>query len=122
MAATDALRALRPRPAGRDATVPRPAETARALAALGTVVCAAAVTLAAAGSPGNEAFGRGLVEALIVGTPIIVGAYALRAPCGARFGIALLAIGFLWSLTAMGQTSASIPYTVGRLATWCVFP
>src|SRR5206468_2852897 len=24
--------------------------------------------------------------------------------------------------TALGQTSASIPYTVGRIATWCVFP
>ena len=33
-----------------------------------------------------------------------------------------MAIGFFWSFTALGQTSASIPYTIGRLATWCVFP
>src|SRR5690606_33951335 len=37
-------------------------------------------------------------------------------------GLALVAIGSLWSLTALGQTSASVPYTIGRLATWLVFP
>ena len=101
---------------------PQPARLLPIVEALGAVLCVAAVIVAAAGSKGDAAFGRGLLEALIVGTPIIVGVYALRAPGNARFGIALLAIGFFWSFTALGQTSASVPYTIGRLATWCVFP
>jgi signal transduction histidine kinase len=81
-----------------------------------------AVAVSAAGSPPEAAFGRGLLELLIVGVPIAAGIYALQAPGNVGFGIALLAIGFFWSLTALGQTSESIPYTVGRIATWCVFP
>jgi signal transduction histidine kinase len=78
--------------------------------------------LASAGSSGDAAFGRGLLEALIVGVPIAVGLYALRAPVNASFGIALLAIGFAWSLTALTESSLSVPYTIGRLATWLTFP
>jgi signal transduction histidine kinase len=101
---------------------PQRARLTRPLAWMGAFVCAAAVAVSAAGSPADAAFGRGLLEFLIVGVPIAAGIYALRAPGNASFGIALLAIGFLWSLTALGQTSASIPYTVGRIATWCIFP
>lgn len=132
MAAIDLLNPFRPRPSrlrtgsavhrtGTGAG-PQPTRLVPIVGALGAVLCVAAVIVAAAGSKGDAAFGRGLLEALIVGTPIIVGVYALRAPGNARFGIALLAIGFFWSFTALGQTSASIPYTIGRLATWCVFP
>src|SRR3954465_11592672 len=105
-------------------SVPTPAgvRLTRLIGGLGAVVCAVAVAVSAAGSPGDAAFGRGLLELLIVGVPIAGGLYALRAPGNASFGAALLAIGFFWSLTALGQTSASIPYTVGRIATWCVFP
>src|SRR4051794_28359544 len=81
----------------------------RVLGGVGAVVCAVAVAVSAAGSPGNAAFGRGLLEFLIVGVPIAAGLYALRAPGNASFGVALLAIGFFWSLTALGQTSASWP-------------
>jgi hypothetical protein len=120
MATSDFLQALRTR-----ADVSAPAAVARApglLGMVGAVVCAAAVAVSAAGSPSDAAFGRGLLELLIVGTPIAAGVYALRAPVNATFGIALLTIGFFWSLTALGQTSASVPYTIGRIATWFVFP
>jgi len=70
----------------------------------------------------GAAFGRGLLEALIVGVPIAGGLYALRSPADASFGIALLAIGFAWSLTALTETSLSVPYTIGRLSTWLTFP
>jgi signal transduction histidine kinase len=125
MAAIDLLKPFRLRPAGPrtvNGTVPQRAGVASIIGVLGAVLCVAAVAVAAAGSRGDAAFGRGLLEALIVGTPIIAGVYALRAPGNARFGVALLAIGFFWSFTALGQTTASIPYTIGRLATWCVFP
>jgi signal transduction histidine kinase len=92
------------------------------LAALGALVCVGAVTLAATGSRGDAAFGRGLLELLIVGVPIAVGLYALRAPGNAAFGVALLAIGFAWSLTALTESSLEVPYTIGRLATWVTFP
>jgi signal transduction histidine kinase len=92
------------------------------LAIAGTVVCVGAVALAAAGSRGDAAFGRALLEALIVGVPIAVGLYALRAPINASFGIALLGIGFGWSLTALTEASLSVPYTIGRLSTWLIFP
>jgi hypothetical protein len=105
------------------ATLPRsgpPAGTR--LAWMGGLLCAAAVAVSAAGSPPEAAFGRGLLELLIVGVPIAAGIYALQARDNVGFGIALLTIGVFWSLTALGQTSASIPYTIGRIATWCVFP
>jgi signal transduction histidine kinase len=92
------------------------------LAIAGAAVCIGAVTLAAAGSRGDAAFGRALLEALIVGVPIAVGLYALRAPINASFGVALLGIGFAWSLTALTEASLSVPYTVGRLSTWLIFP
>jgi signal transduction histidine kinase len=94
----------------------------RWVAIAGAVVCVVAVALASTGASGDAAFGRGLLEALIVGVPIAVGLYALGSPINASFGVALLAIGFAWSLTALTETSLSVPYTIGRLATWLTFP
>ena len=82
----------------------------RWLAVAGALVCVGAVALAATGASGDAAFGRGLLEALIVGVPIAVGLYALRSPVNASFGIALLAIGFAWSLTALTESSSSVPF------------
>jgi signal transduction histidine kinase len=92
------------------------------LAIAGVLVWIGAVALAAAGSRDDAAFGRALLEALIVGVPIAVGLYALRAPINASFGIALLVIGFGWSMTALTESSLSVPYTIGRLSTWLIFP
>ena len=97
-----------------------PAETWLALA--GGLVCLASVGLAAAGAEPDAAFGRGLLQLLIVGVPIAVGLYALRTPANRSFGLALLGIGFAWSLTALGESTLSVPYTIGRLATWLTFP
>jgi signal transduction histidine kinase len=126
MATIDLLQVLRPRSrasarAAGERITPSPASLA-GLALLGAVLCVGAVVVSAAGSSSDAAFGRGLLEFLIVATPIAGGIYALRSPTSARFGVALLAIGFLWSLTALAETSHSVPYTIGRLATWLVFP
>ena len=99
-----------------------PVSNERWLAVAGALVCAGAVAMASTGASGDAAFGRGLLEALIVGVPIAVGLYALRSPVNASFGIALLAIGFAWSLTALTESSLSVPYTIGRLSTWLTFP
>ena len=56
------------------------------LAVAGLRMCAGAVALASTGASGDAAFGRGLLEALIVGVPIAVGVYAVRAPVNACSG------------------------------------
>src|SRR5438045_4113699 len=83
-----------------------PGESHTRLAVAGVVVCVAAVVVATTGASSDAAFGRGLLELLVVGTPIVVGLYALRSSATRSFGIALLAIGFLWSLTALAETSS----------------
>jgi signal transduction histidine kinase len=92
------------------------------LALAGALVCIGSVAMAAAAASSDAAFGRALLQLLIVGGPIAVGLYALRAPVNASFGIALLGIGFAWSLTALTEAPLSVPHTIGRLATWLTFP
>src|SRR5215212_4044012 len=116
MAISDAQPAL-----GADAVTSR-VSSERWLAVAGALVCVSAVALASTGASGDAAFGRALLEALIVGVPIAVGLYALRAPINASFGVALLGIGFAWSLTALTESSLSLPYSIGRLSTWLIFP
>jgi signal transduction histidine kinase len=92
------------------------------LALAGALVCVGAVAMATVSASSDAAFGRGLLQLLIVGGPIAVGLYALRAPVNKSFGIALLGIGFAWSLTALAESTLSVPHTIGRLATWLTFP
>ena len=99
---------------------PEPLETRLALA--GALVCIASVAMAATTASSDAAFGRALLQLLIVGGPIAVGLYALRAPVNTSFGIAMLGIGFAWSLTALAESPLSVPHTIGRLATWLTFP
>jgi signal transduction histidine kinase len=86
------------------------------------LLCAASVALAASGAPSDAVFGRALLQLLVVGVPLAAGIYALRARVNRRFGVALLAISFVWSLTALGEASLSVPYTLGRMATWLTVP
>ena len=101
---------------------PEPGALETRLAVAGLLVCLGAVGMAAASARSDAAFGRGLLELLIVGGPIAVGLYALRAPVNKSFGVALLGIGFAWSLTALAESTLSVPHTIGRLATWLTFP
>ena len=94
----------------------------RRLALAGALVCIGSVAIATAGASSDAAFGRGLLQLLIVGGPIAVGLYALRAPVNRSFGIAMLGIGFAWSLTALSESTLSVPHTIGRLSTWLTFP
>jgi signal transduction histidine kinase len=100
--------------------VPQALEMRLALA--GALVCIASVAMAATAASSDAAFGRALLQLLIVGGPIAVGLYALRAPVNTSFGIAMLGIGFAWSLTALAESPLSVPHTIGRLATWLTFP
>jgi signal transduction histidine kinase len=116
MAITDAQQLV----GGRAPPAPHALESRLAFA--GALVCLGAVGMAAASAQGDAAFGRALLQLLIVGGPIAVGLYALRSPVNRSFGIALLGIGFAWSLTALAESTLSVPHTIGRLATWLTFP
>jgi len=94
----------------------------RLLTLVATVLCAASVTMVVVATPSHAALSSGVVELLIVGMPMFAGFYALRAGADRHFAYALIAVGALWSLTALGESSLSVPYTIGRLATWSIFP
>jgi signal transduction histidine kinase len=85
-------------------------------------VCAFAVTAIALASPPVERFARAVFEALIVGVPLATGVYALRSRRTVWFGLMLLGAGFVWSFTALGESSDSLAYSVGRVSAWFVFP
>src|SRR4051812_14798202 len=108
------------------ATVAAPArpgvQVTRALGLVGAGVCVLSVVFVAVAAPPDHRVERAIVELLVVGMPIVAGLYALRAPPSERFGVALLASGFMWSLTALGEASSSTLYSIGRVAGWLVFP
>ena len=91
-------------------------------ASAAVVLCVGSAAVAAWGAPSDAAFGRGLLQLLVVGLPIAAGLYAVRSPANRRFGTALLILGVAWSLTALGEASLSVPYTIGRAATWFLLP
>src|SRR4051812_32771015 len=93
-----------------------------ALVLLGAVVCALSVAFVADAAPPDAAVARGATAALVIALPILAGLYALRDEHNARLGLALLVAGFVWSLTALGEASESVAYSIGRVAGWLVFP
>jgi signal transduction histidine kinase len=86
------------------------------------VLCGIAVALVAAAAPSDERFLRALVEALIIVVPVAAGLYATKSARTRRFGIMLIATGLVWSLTALGESSDSLLYSVGRVSGWLIFP
>jgi signal transduction histidine kinase len=88
---------------------------------LGAALCAFAVVLVATGTD-RDPVDRAVVEALIVGVPIAVGLWATRSPTDVRFGALLIGVGAIWSLTALGYSSESLPYSIGRTVAWLIFP
>lgn len=93
-----------------------------AVTAVGATLCAAAVVLVATTAPEDERLTRALLQGLIVGIPVATGIYAMRSPRTAPFGLALLAAGALWSFTALGESTGSVAYSLGRLSGWLVIP
>src|SRR5690349_25145080 len=95
----------------------------RALLGLaGAAVCALAVAFVVSEAPPDQRVVRGVAELLVTGTPIVAGLYALGSRRTVRCGAMLLAMGFAWSLTALGEADQSLPYSIGRVAGWLVFP
>src|SRR3954454_14028511 len=95
---------------------------AKFIAVVGTAVWATSVLFVVASVPAGQAVERGTVHALVVGVPLVAGIYALQVPRHTRFGLLLLLAGFAWSLTALAESSESVPYSIGRVAAWLIFP
>src|SRR4051795_12558195 len=94
-------------------------EAALAAAAAALAIAAAGITVR--GAPGDEV-GRAIRQIVIIWLPAVAGIYALRNPQTRRFGLGLIAIGFLWSLTALGYADANPEYSIGRVCSWLIFP
>jgi signal transduction histidine kinase len=90
--------------------------------AVATVICAVAVVQVASSTPPNQRFARALLEGLVVGVPLAVGLDATRNAHTRRFGLLLIAAGAAWSLTAFGESPDSLPYSLGRVSAWLIFP
>ena len=58
----------------------------------------------------------------VIGVPVFTGMFALRTSHNRRFGVVLIVAGYPSSLTALGESSASIPYSVGRVVAWTIPP
>jgi signal transduction histidine kinase len=84
--------------------------------------CGLAVTLVAQAAPSDQRFARVLLEALIILVPVGAGLYATGSSRTRRFGVLLIATGLVWSLTAFGESSQSLLYSIGRVAAWLTFP
>ena len=65
---------------------------------------------------------RAVVEAAIVGVPLAVGLYSIQFVHDRRFGLLLIGAGLAWSLTALGASPDSLPYSIGRVCAWLIFP
>src|SRR3954470_11699013 len=82
----------------------------------GLVAGAAAGAAVAASDSGHDAFGAVVLNAVVVGAPVVTGLYALRTPQFERFGRFLLVLAALGSLAFLSHPAASLPYSTGRLA------
>jgi signal transduction histidine kinase len=85
-------------------------------------LCALAVAETADTAPADSRWQRALLEALIVGVPMAAGVYGLLSPQTRRFGAMLAGSGAIWSLTAFGESSDSLLYSIGRVSAWLIFP
>src|SRR4051794_33873834 len=87
-------------------------------AALGLSAVALIVSLSS--SFGDRRLVVGLLHALLIATPVTVGVYALHRDPGSRFALLLVAMGFLWTPSLLAGSDHSIPYSIGRIASWFV--
>src|SRR4051794_7903909 len=105
------------------ATSPRMSRAAIwTLGALGAAVCVLSGVFVVQAAEGVWAAQRGIMQLSVVGIPLAAGLYGLHTRENERFGFALIAAAFAWSLTALGESSSSVPYSIGRVSAWLIFP
>ncbi|MCD6728203.1 MAG: histidine kinase [Solirubrobacteraceae bacterium] len=85
-------------------------------------VAAVAGTLVLAGAVQAERPQRLLLQAVVVGVPVIAGSVARRSARTRRFGTILVGIGLVWALTLLAESPHSLPYSAGRVVGWLTAP
>ena len=93
-----------------------------AIVAAGSVMCAVAAWITAAGSAVEHPWLEALARATIVGAPIAAGGYARHRSASARFGNLLIATGAVWFLTTFAESSDPVLHAVGRISGWLAEP
>ncbi len=63
-----------------------------------------------------------LGRSLVVAVPVAVGIWAWATQPDRRFGPLLVLAGFVWSLTGLTESDASVAYSLGRIAEWIAEP
>jgi signal transduction histidine kinase len=96
--------------------------TAFAVGAVAVALGVCAVVLVAVATPEDTRADRAVLEALIIGVPVAVGWYAMQYAHSRRFGLLLVGAGCVWSLSALAESSRSVPYSIGRVSAWLIFP
>jgi signal transduction histidine kinase len=94
----------------------------RPLSALGLAAVSIAAGVFFGWNSDRDQVDRAVVEAVIVGVPVAVGFYAIHVARQRRFGLLLIGAGLAWALTALGESPDSLPYSIGRVAAWLIFP
>jgi signal transduction histidine kinase len=105
-----------PLPAGG----PRPA-TVIALAALGIALATGAALIAYHGAPRHPGVSATLHAALVL-VPVSIGLAVLARGRRSRFALLLVISGFVWSVTALAETTDPVLYAIGRVSVWVVEP
>jgi signal transduction histidine kinase len=103
---------------------PRASVTRAALAGVAALLCAGATLIVGRDSvSGAEAWIQlAVYETLTIGLPIAAGLYATCFARSRRFGVLMIGTGFVWALTTLAETGDSLPYSIGRVAAWLIFP
>ena len=87
-----------------------------------TALGLAAVALAVLAPPSDADPVGAAVRVAAVVLPVGFGLYRLAHDRRDRFALLLVAVGALWSVTTLAQSSESLPYSVGRTSAWLVEP
>jgi signal transduction histidine kinase len=88
------------------------------------IVCVGATVIVGGSSTtdADEWLEQAVLETVAIGLPIAAGLYATCFARTLRFGVLLIGAGFVWALTALAESPESLPYSVGRVAAWLIFP
>ena len=88
------------------------------IGAAGLAAAVAAAVSVLVSSDGNNKGLIALVLALVVATPIAVGLWAWYQGPYRRFGLLLIAAGFVWLPAAFAASANDVLYSVGRVSFW----
>jgi len=59
-----------------------------------------------------------LLRVLVFAVPIAIGIWTSNQPEYRRFGVLLVAAGFVWSLTTLSESNDEVLYSIGRITAW----